>query len=349
MPNLNTTIAFDNSDLFWKTRYSFFSSCYAWLNKLLISFHKTEAPANQYVLFYSHNQGDGYNNFYASTPPMASSIHVSFNDQVSKNKIFKTLSIEGTQNIKNNIGVFSVNSDNSPNKNFAVGNLKDKGGIVYMDIGRNNINTAANVKCMGVISSADIIDEDHPLYDTIVENNLTNVGRYMSFSLFGGDPSSQSGGAGDQRPVYFIKRVPTASLSNEPQLFFNLGYNPLIHSNTHAAMRDSDTEINGVDYFRVPLIDSPDAEVPNHYNGEKILFARNPEVSGVNSNAQFISQTITNDESNTYLLFQVSANSIYGDEPRGQYAEAYIVLGSLPFEVYAMNLNYEPTNLDHSE
>lgn len=347
MPSLNTTIAFDNSDLFWKTRYSFFSSCYAWLNKLLISFHKTEAPANQGVLFYSHNAGVGYNNFYANTAVIGSSIHVSFNNQVSNNKIFKTLSIEGTQNIKDNIGVFSVNSDNSPDKNFAVGKLKDKGGIVYMDIGRNNKNTSANVKCMGVISSADVIDVDHSLYDTI--SDLNAIGRYMSFSLFGGDSSSQSGGAGGQRSVYFIKKVSTSSPSSEPELVFNLDYEPIIHSSTHAAMRDSTLGINSVDYFRLPLIDSPDADVPNHYNGEKILFARNLPAVGVDSDAQSMSDTINNDDSNTYFLFQVSANSIYGDEPRGQYAEAYIVLGNLPFEVYAMNLNYEPTNLDHSE
>jgi hypothetical protein len=37
-----------------------------------------------------------------------------------------------------------------------------------------------------------------------------------------------------------------------------------------------------------------------------------------------------------------------GDSPKGQYADAVVSLGSDDFEVYALNVEYSPTNLDHN-
>ena len=47
-------------------------------------------------------------------------------------------------------------------------------------------------------------------------------------------------------------------------------------------------------------------------------------------------------------LFAISDPSINGDFLRGQFAEAYMSLGTEPFELYSLNLYYEPTTLDHS-
>ena len=38
-----------------------------------------------------------------------------------------------------------------------------------------------------------------------------------------------------------------------------------------------------------------------------------------------------------------------GDTMRGQYAEAHFTFPAQPFELYSLNLNYEPTSLDHSK
>ena len=48
-------------------------------------------------------------------------------------------------------------------------------------------------------------------------------------------------------------------------------------------------------------------------------------------------------------IFAITDPEINGDFLRGQYAEAYIRLGSDNFELYSMNVNYEPTDLDHSK
>jgi len=48
-------------------------------------------------------------------------------------------------------------------------------------------------------------------------------------------------------------------------------------------------------------------------------------------------------------LLEVTPQNINGAPPRGQYAQADIALGSDPYELYSINVNYEPTNLDHSK
>jgi hypothetical protein len=48
-------------------------------------------------------------------------------------------------------------------------------------------------------------------------------------------------------------------------------------------------------------------------------------------------------------LYEITPQEINGAPPRGQYAQADIVLGSQPYELYAINVNYEPTDLDHSK
>ena len=42
-------------------------------------------------------------------------------------------------------------------------------------------------------------------------------------------------------------------------------------------------------------------------------------------------------------------NGVNGEAPKGQYADAVISLGSGDFEVYALNVEYSPTSLDHNK
>ena len=48
-------------------------------------------------------------------------------------------------------------------------------------------------------------------------------------------------------------------------------------------------------------------------------------------------------------IFAITDPQLNGDFLRGQYAESVINLGSDNFELYSLNLNYEPTDLDHSK
>ena len=48
-------------------------------------------------------------------------------------------------------------------------------------------------------------------------------------------------------------------------------------------------------------------------------------------------------------LLEITPQEINGAPPRGQYAQADIALGSAPYELFSLNVNYEPTDLDHSK
>jgi hypothetical protein len=73
------------------------------------------------------------------------------------------------------------------------------------------------------------------------------------------------------------------------------------------------------------------------------------EASGFYSGGDYdtFSQSFTVDVPTT--LLEITPQEINGAPPRGQYAQADIALGSAPYELFSLNVNYEPTDLDHSK
>lgn len=372
----NTTVAFDNTDRFWKTRYSFWSSCYGWLNNILTSGKNAQDLGGQTDLVYKHNSSSDLNDFHGNGS-VASVVQVSFNDKVSANKIFKSISVEGTQNIENSISLVSVNSDNLPVKSFNFGTVKDKGGILYADMGKNIFGSSANVKCLGVITgvrpinpgSAIVPDEflpvgyEHPLTDQIstADEAAFDLDRYWAIKVQGGDFTAQSkpswrevgGETKYHGGLYFVKEVGGDYVGDYGQISQNL------LTGLYSLFRDKN---DGSDVrFAADMQDigrpsaSDTFDIPNHYAGEKILYTRTDFVS--TNDQSFVETYFADDgsgngtfnyETKRYALYQVSENAVFGDEPRGQYCDLTIALGAEPFEMYALNLNYEPTNLDHS-
>ena len=51
----------------------------------------------------------------------------------------------------------------------------------------------------------------------------------------------------------------------------------------------------------------------------------------------------------SYTILEVTEEVINGAPPRGQYAQAQFLLGTEPYEIYAINVDYEMTSLDHSK
>jgi len=379
----NVTVSFDNSDKFWKTRYSFVSSCYAWLNKTLSSFkgHGTTAVTNT-DLIYLHDKTESYNQFHGGSA-VSSAVQVSFNDNVSANKIYKSMSVEGTQNIENALTLVSVNSDNLPLKSYNLGRVKDKGGILYVGMGKNIYNSSAGVKCLGVITGVRPINPDsaivpgeflpddyeHPLTNQIntADSEAFVADRYWAIQVSGNEFSAQSKASWAEEGsemkyrggLYFVKEVIDGAMGDYVGDYGLMTQSLL--TGTYSALRDKD------------LLNDPDAQfaadmqdigrlsaeetfnVPNNYNGEKILYLRTEFANSDGSS--FIEAYFSPDgsgegtfnyETKKYALYQVNPNVIFGDEPRGQYCDLTIALGTNKFEVYAFNVNYETTNLDHS-
>lgn len=371
----NTTVAFDNTDRFWKTRYSFWSSCYGWLNNILTSGKNAQDLGGGVDLVYKHNSSSELNDFHGngSAPSV---VQVSFNDKVSANKIFKSISVEGTQNIENSISLVSVNSDNLPVKSYNFGTVKDKGGILYADMGKNIFGSSANVKCLGVITGvrpinpdSDIVPDEflpvgyeHPLTDQIstADEAAFDLDRYWAIKVQGGDLTAQSkpswrevgGETKYHGGLYFVKEVGGDYVGDYGQISQNL------LTGLYSLFRDKN-DGNDVRFAAdMQDIGRPSAsdtfDIPNHYAGEKILYTRTNFIS--TNNNSFVETYFADDgsgngtfnyETKRYALYQVNENAVFGDEPRGQYCDLTIALGSEPFEMYALNLNYEMTSLDH--
>lgn len=141
------TIAFSHKGGFWKTRYSFYSYCYAFIDRLFFSFN--QVFGRQPV--WEHNSDAVLRTtFYGATG--GSSIAVSFNDQPSRNKIYKSFSLESTNNV-DGLSVLTVNDSTVAAQavNPAASLLTERGGILYGSVGFDTRLTGANVKLMGLV------------------------------------------------------------------------------------------------------------------------------------------------------------------------------------------------------
>jgi len=178
--NVGKTIAFGNSSKVWKTRYSFVPTRYAYLDKKLLScenFYDSDTQEN--VIAWRHDEKTRpINNFY--NKQYKSALHTSFNKDLSANKLYKSLSLEGTENIKGGNSVFLANSTSqvSQLRDASVGKLKEKGGILYADLGRGTKSTRSNVETVAIIRKATPLfssEDDLPKYGYEYDETLIKL------------------------------------------------------------------------------------------------------------------------------------------------------------------------------
>lgn len=142
-------ISFGHSDGQWKSKYSY--SPKAMMNSSTSLFSKADGT---YV--YKHNQGD-INSFYDDVTP--SSIGIAFNQNPSSNKIFKSLSIEGSNTLANKSHLFTPKSSTdmpSESKIATTYPAKNMGGILYSNIERSDVlRNGATMHYVGDVLSID--------------------------------------------------------------------------------------------------------------------------------------------------------------------------------------------------
>lgn len=141
------TIAFSHKGGFWKTRYSFYSYCYAFIDRLFFSFNQV---FGRQPIWEHNSENTARTTFYGAAG--GSSIAVSFNDKPSRNKIYKSLSLESTNNVEG-VSVLTVNDSTVADQaaNPAASILTERGGILYGSVGFDTRLTGANVKLVGVV------------------------------------------------------------------------------------------------------------------------------------------------------------------------------------------------------
>ncbi len=254
------------------------------------------------ALLWRHDDGTGFNSFYGAGS-LSSTIAVSFSDNPSVNKIYKSVSIEGTSNIDGN-SIFQANSSSQPSQlnSSSVGPIVERGGINYAHIGRvSRQTTGDDVKLIGQLISV----TPSPSGNNIFQLEILPIGGGISF------------GGGNNAQFDMVQM-------NED------GTESLLTSNGFPLMGTPDT-----DFTIIPTTDPDTGYVVN--TSTYIMFSAANLVTLFEGN-----------ENSTYIIAN-SDVSINGDDPKGQYADMFVSLGSNDFEVFALNVEYEAYDLDHSK
>ena len=164
---MRQTIAFNNSANYWKTRYSYTPSCMMNLNKLFFTSPKEKNLNDGNLMIWRHNDSSsGFNTFFASGGhSLPSAVGLSFNgytktkissgNNTSSNKIFKSFSIQGSnQNLNLGNSLFAVNNNSTIETlvdNHRITPLTRKGNAIYGEIGKERALTGTNIKAIGRI------------------------------------------------------------------------------------------------------------------------------------------------------------------------------------------------------
>ncbi len=307
------TIGFNNKTNAWTSKYTFDTSMFSNINNRLYSYATSISPSTD-VIYHEHNVGE-VNSFYGAKSN--SVIAVSFNQNPSENKIYKNFSIEGTKNLanQNSIATFetseTLNSGES-RQSFTVGPIRYKGGNLYSYMGRDqNLKMGHTVNYVG---TGKLVVDDDVSTTYYFQSPVLNVGSITegSVNLFAFSFPNQN----DNKIYYFNEEAFLTPITE------TLKYSDLLPN--ISVVFDESGGVVGPNGITFTSLDNSWAQ----------------DIYGLSVNSE--------GEDEGIHLFAISDPSINGDFLRGQFAEAYMSLGMEPFELYSLNLYYEPTTLDHS-
>lgn len=313
------TIGFDNKNGYWKSTYGFVTTCFASLNKRFVSFAQILPNANELNICYLHTETSPYNTFLGQSP-QSSIIAVSFNDLVSNNKVFKSLSVEGGRipETTGTVNFFRANSDNTPEKiTPSGGRLRDKGGVVYGHIGSISRDTNANVSIVGVVTEVGVVEGGFRTVK-VLNADTSNITRDTLFFFMNATDNAN----------YIYGTSPTDDSLTQQGLA----------AGTIVTYDDMDPNTN---------IDGWGIESPGGSTNVSLM-----ENNGINLKINSTNAGSFNEylDGGTIMLFAVTPSNINGEQPKGQYADAWFVLpANGGFELNAINLNYETVSADHSK
>jgi hypothetical protein len=300
----NRTFAFSHRGGFWKTRYTFFSTAYATLNKIMLGFDTLLDQA----LTWTHNTGG--NTVFYNGAASGSGISVTFNDLPSAKKIYKSVSVEGTNNILGG-GTILVNNSTTNNqvKASPMFAFEDKGGILYGKIEGLSQMSNANIKPVGHIVAATSLGQTFRFQMNWVDGGQGNTSPNATYIFYNGEA--------------FFYDTPANSILlggyNQAADFEDVNF---------SAMGGNFLDIN----FSAFIANAVGGPVQNSGNT-----FQTPNVADFNT-----------DGVNTVSVFSITSEEVNGDQLRGQIADAVFVLGAADYELYALNLEYEATTYDHS-
>lgn len=313
------TFAYSERQSAWTTRYSFVPTCYASSGDEMMSFKDNLGTA------WLHDKNSARNEFYGVENK--SRIELSFNDDPSSVKIFKSVSLETNRDTWSYI--FSTNEeyDDSNNQESLLINkaINDKEGFKYIEVPRSRLNSSANVVPVPSVTSIgelfsevllEILTEASP--NVLVDVNLNAI-EVNSF------PSAPFGSS-----ITLLASFDNPNLSGQLQTLssFSAATSPF------AVLQ---TSLLGVDINIVSI-------------GNGVMTLSLPIPSNLLDDLGFITLYLQAFEQ--YLttasnLFAVSPAEINGDEMRGPYLNLRLEsASSKPLELHSINAEYAFSKLD---
>ena len=355
------TVAFKASANAWTSRYSFDTSCFAFVDNAMVSFNSENTDGT--ALVYKHSVESNPNEFYGVASD--SQFTVTFNDNPSKNKVYKAVSLEGA-NLKDAKASFVANLSpqfNQSREGQVFEGFVEKGGVFYGGLTKSNLTDPTNnLKAVGGIRKV---------------KRLSGEG--VSNSINNGTFPFQGYGGGGITDTVFIQVTP---YPHYKQLGSASG-NGVVSKYVFGFLTDQ-----GVD-LRTPKVDIDTATDPFYFldtNSDQVLgrmqtFAEQPDsivnTDGISKYKNHVVVKLTNqvvgdapvgtdienikvtafvNAVNNYIanggeimLFKVTDDRIDGADPRGQYGDFTVSVPPVDFEIFAVNMEYSPTELDHSK
>jgi len=241
---------------------------------------------------------------------VGSQFSVSFNQKPSENKILKSISVEGTSN-STPLGVLVANNSTVAGqaKQSNVMAFDDHGGIMYGVIEGLARNSTANINYVGSL-----------------RGNI--IGGFEQINVIPND---------DQ-----------ASVTVSGRFTYHDGGQSYVTDLSKYLIRISVTDN---DVTTNPLVSNSLEDQTNTLTGDFGDVLDNIQFDG----GSFIINTADVDYAavlsgqSSIQLFAITPTNMNGDMLRGQYADAVFSFGSADWEVFAVNLEYEPTTYDHSK
>jgi hypothetical protein len=318
----------------------------------------TEVDSNGTPIPYLHHYGSNICNWYGTQS--TSAVAFTFNDNVSTNKMYRSLSIEGTDNV-NGTAQLVINNSRSANqvKTTSSLNFRDRGGILYSALEGSQQRSNKNIVTLGTIIYADVVGGSYdPVAGTITLG--------LKFDWV----------RGAKAKLYNSNTQTTALFTVNQGVITKFGFESELEEGAtiaNANWQDADTTLLNTD-AKFPVYDDELGELfvvdGSNFGGRDTFYVNlNLSEAGLDELPEdedtaievILNQMVSawgnqdGDEEDPYdvgygvQIVAMTPDNVNGAKPQGQYADMVLTLGFDDYEIYAFNAYYEPNTLDHSK
>jgi len=356
------TIGFSHKGNYWTSRYSFEPDAYGMIDNQLLSFKDifiegSEVPAvymgdvnisSGHRLCWRHrhafvnNQGSfSYNNFF--NEQRNSLIEFVCNENPSMEKFFKSISIESNQNLFESTirtNVEAIDQAGYKLQTSYAKNFVNKEEALYSDYRYSLNNSTSHYNYCGyVIPDAELITSlivpiTNPQgLESQVISNVYKVGKFFSFN------SSNS--------IPRVNGIITQDMEDEDII------NMFSYRVSCAIALQSNNQSNFISLAVNGSASTYPFSGPS-FNDSSILYRHYKYFIGSDDNLYLITNSTFNigqvNDMSKIGVMKVCHPEFYGDQMRGKYAIITVSqlgsYGTIPFEIYGFNIQYEQSHLD---